>query len=119
MLTSLFAERLHPLTWRFLLFVEAKRRMGILRGIGVALRELRDHEAGIRRAHVTSALPLSAAESELLAQRIARKTGSAIEMTAAVTPGLLGGFCVRIGDQLYDLSLAGALRTVKQNMIRG
>ena len=44
-------------------------------------------------------------------------TGGPIDLMVSVRPSLLGGFRVRIGDMVYDLSIEGALRDAKHRMI--
>jgi F-type H+-transporting ATPase subunit delta len=53
-------------------------------------------------AYVTVAAPLSEAEIDRLAARLGQIYGRAVEVKVTVSPEVLGGASVRVGDDLYD-----------------
>jgi F-type H+-transporting ATPase subunit delta len=118
-LESLFRARVHDLTWRFLRFVEEKRRTGLLAEIVEALHDLSAQEAGIRKALLTTAMPLEEPDLRMLTARIEQLAGGPVDLKAVVKPSLVGGFCVQIGDRLHDLSIAASLLALKETMIYG
>lgn len=67
-------------------------------------------------AEVTSALPLSSEEKEVVKRDILSKTGSQATVSFRVDPSILGGLVVKVGDKLLDASVAGQLETLRQNM---
>ena len=115
-LAALFENRVSPLAFRFLMFVESRKRSGVLGQICEAFT--RQHEAllGIVRGQLCSAFALSPADTALLTGRIEARTPGRLELTAAVEPSLLGGFRLRPGDMVYDLSLAAQLRMLRKRM---
>ena len=118
-LTELFRDRVHEITWQFLLLLDEKRRLAILRDICLSFHDVYCRENGISRALLACAFAPDADELRFLGEHIRRLAGGPVELEAIVRPALLGGFSARIEDTVYDLSLAGALRKVKERMIRG
>jgi F-type H+-transporting ATPase subunit delta len=108
-LEAVFGGRVHALTWRLIEFLEGRRRLGLLASICRAYGELDDRARKRIKASLTGAFLLEPREAALVAQRIEGRTGCAVELSATVDESLLGGFRLLVGDQLYDVSLAGAL----------
>lgn len=115
-LDALFRPRLGAFAWRFVRFLESRRRLGGLPAIAAAMREDADRRAGIHRVEMTSAFPLEERQQRLLTGRIERKIRGRADVTLAVRPALIGGFCVQVGDLVYDLSVAGGLRAANERM---
>lgn len=67
-------------------------------------------------AEVTSALPLSSEEKEVVKRDILSKTGSQATVSFRVDPSILGGLVVKVGDKLLDASVAGQLESLRQSM---
>jgi F-type H+-transporting ATPase subunit b len=67
-------------------------------------------------AEVTSALPLSAEEKEIVRRDILSKIGNEATISFRVDPSILGGLIVKVGDKLLDASVAGQLETLRQSM---
>jgi len=70
-----------------------------------------DRERRMDRVHVTTATPLEAAETEELRQRLAQP-GRRLHLTTTTDPALLGGFVVRRGDNVLDLSVRARLQSL-------
>jgi F-type H+-transporting ATPase subunit delta len=118
-LDELFAGRVCPLIWRFLRFLESKRRLPLLPDVCKAFQEIDDRQRGIVRGALRSAFPVEAGLVSTIEQRLAVRLAADVRLAAAPDPALLGGFCVRVRDTLYDLSLATQLRLLKRAMSRG
>lgn len=70
-----------------------------------------DRERRMDRVHVTTATPLEEAETEELRQRLAQP-GRRLHLTTTTDPALLGGFVVRRGDNVLDLSVRARLQSL-------
>lgn len=116
-LAGLFRDRLDPLVYRFLLFLEQKRRLPALAAVAERFEGLCDEARGILRVQVTSAHPLSDDQRRQLRDRLGRKLGRDIRDEVDVDPALIGGFRVRAGDRVYDLSVLGGLNAFKQQAL--
>jgi F-type H+-transporting ATPase subunit b len=66
-------------------------------------------------AEIISALPLSDEEKETVRKDIISKTGSQT-VTFRVDPSILGGLVVKVGDKVFDGSVAGQLETLSQRL---
>lgn len=108
-LSSLFESRLDPLTWKFLRFLESKRRLAAIDDIAQVIAAYADAERGVVKAAMTAACPLDDNQRASLAERVGRRLGAPVELAVAVDARLLGGFRFQIGDRLFDYSLRGAL----------
>ena len=64
-------------------------------------------------AVVTSALPLTAKEQEVIKKDV---VGSKGEIDFKVDPSILGGLVVRVGDKVMDGSVAGQLEAMRQSL---
>jgi F-type H+-transporting ATPase subunit delta len=64
-------------------------------------------------AYVTVASALTSAQGDLLAERLAGIYGRQVSLNVTVDPALLGGMTVRVGDDLYDGSIARRLEQAR------
>ena len=69
-------------------------------------------------AEVRSAVPLSDAQRKRLEHALSRATGRTIEAKVVVDPTLVGGVIARVGDLVFDGSIAGRLEDAKQALGR-
>jgi F-type H+-transporting ATPase subunit delta len=114
---ELLDERAHPLTRTLVGFlVDA----GQVRRIGPIAEELA-REAARRSektlAEVRVAVPLSDAKRSMLADALARATGHPVEMKVLVDPSVIGGVVARVGDEVFDGSVASRLTEAKQHLM--
>ena len=65
---------------------------------------------------VTSALPLTAEQSDKLAQALTRRLRRTVRLAATVDPSLIGGAVVRAGDFVIDGSLRGRVERLANTM---
>jgi F-type H+-transporting ATPase subunit delta len=101
---------------RNLVYTLAQRGdLALLADIAGALRA-RQARADVTstRVEVVSAVALTAAEQQALAEKLSAKHGANLEFHYRVDPAILGGLIVRVGDQLIDGSVASRLAAMKQ-----
>jgi len=75
-----------------------------------ALREANDERQNILRVRVTAAAALTDAEKKAVEDAIAVRTGKIVRSQIDLDPGLIGGFVARAGSQVFDGSVAAAIR---------
>ncbi len=68
-------------------------------------------------ADVTSALPLTSEEKEVVKRDVLSKIGPQATITFRVDPGILGGLVIRAGGKVLDASVAGQLGSLKQSLM--
>ncbi|MDF2720350.1 MAG: subunit delta of synthase [Paenibacillus sp.] len=93
-------------------------RESILRELVSKYSEIANDALGQAQAKVYTPFPLTAAESEQISTAFGAITGKTIRIESFVDPSLLGGLQVRIGDRLYDGSLAGKLQRIEKSLTR-
>jgi F-type H+-transporting ATPase subunit b len=64
-------------------------------------------------AEVTSAVPLTSDEKEIVKQDLLSKIGAEVTVTFRVDPAILGGLIVRVEDKVLDGSIAGQLESLR------
>jgi F-type H+-transporting ATPase subunit delta len=69
-------------------------------------------------ARVRTVVPLSDEQQQRLAEALGRQLGHSVHLNIEVDPDLVGGLTVRVGDQLYDGSVAHRLAAVRRLMSR-
>jgi F-type H+-transporting ATPase subunit delta len=101
------------LTKKFLGLLANQRRASALRDVIVAFDALVAAWRGIVAAEVTTAVPLSPAQTSGLAAALRQALGKDPEIETRVDPAILGGIKVRVGSRLYDASLKSKLDSLK------
>jgi F-type H+-transporting ATPase subunit delta len=101
----------------FLLVLNDRQRLGLVRPILQAARELRDQRAGRLSVLVTSAAPLADEQREQLRHDLRARYNKEPVLTTRVDPALLGGLVVRVGDWLYDGSVRTRLENIRKQLI--
>ena len=71
---------------------------------------------GAQSVDVTSALPLSENEQNVIRSTFLEKLGGAATVSFRVDPNILGGLILRVGDQVIDSSVSGRLEDLRQNL---
>ena len=115
---ALIAEaRLSPALAKLLVLLAERDRLVLLPDMLAEYRErLLDHR-NVVRADVTTATPLTADRAEVIERSLAAVTGRNVVMRTKVDPALIGGVVARIGDTVYDASIATQLKRVKQKLV--
>jgi F-type H+-transporting ATPase subunit b len=67
-------------------------------------------------AEVTSALPLTSEEKEIVKKDILAKVGSTATLTFRVDPSIMGGLIIRVGGKVLDGSVEGQLEGLRQSL---
>lgn len=106
-----------PIFLNFLKVVVRRARVPILREIYREFKHLVDESAGRVAAEVVTALPLNAEEQSLVVQAVREVAGKEPVITYRVDPQLIGGLVIRLGDKVYDASVATQLRSLMQQIV--
>ena len=71
---------------------------------------------GFAEAEITSARPLSDAEKRNLESQVERMTGKKVRARYAQDKEILGGAMVRVGSTIYDGSISGQLKKLREQL---
>ena len=111
---ELLGARAHPLTATLVGFlVDA----GQARRIGPIAEELAREAANRSErtlAEVRTAVPLTEGQRARLADALTKATGHPVELKADVDPSVVGGVIARVGDEVFDGSVASRLTEARQ-----
>jgi F-type H+-transporting ATPase subunit delta len=117
--TKLFKGRVAPGVLNLARLLAKRGRFEALPAVAAEFNRLLNRRNGIVEAVVTSAVPLTAAETDAIGARIKAMTGSGVSLRAEVDAALIGGLTVRIGDQLLDASVLGRLARLRDQLVAG
>jgi F-type H+-transporting ATPase subunit delta len=95
-----------------------RRRLSALPDIAKRLGGLADEKAGVVRAKVVSAAPLSEDFYTKLAQKLEAKTRMKVVIEREQDPSLIAGVVTKIGDNTIDGSLRGRLSAMERNLLQ-
>jgi len=95
------------------------RRLPLLPQVEEAYRKAVDEHEGRVDALVLTAAPLGAAQEKALADALSARTGREVRLNIREEPGLLGGVCVRVGNEVLDGSARCRLRNLKKIFEQG
>ena len=119
MFQQLLYEAVHPLTLNFLLLLASKQRERFLVAILQAFLKLVDLKAGRVVAQVTSAVPLSDAQQTSLVKQLSDYSGAEVRLELSEDTAIKGGIIVRLGDTVFDGSVATQLQRLRSLLARG
>jgi F-type H+-transporting ATPase subunit b len=77
---------------------------------------MEDTQLSGQSAEVTSALPLTSEEKDVVRQDILTKIGNQATVAFRVDPSILGGLIIRVGDKVMDASVSGQLDSLRQSL---
>jgi len=117
-LKAIFESKINKLSLEFLLFLEKKNRLDITQDTLQEFAGLNDELKNIQRVSITSAFEMDNAQVESITKHLQEKLNKNIVADVKVAPELIGGFKVKVGDQVSDLSIATQLDRLKQSIVK-
>ncbi len=107
------------LTGHFLRLLVERRRVALLPEIAAALRDMLDLHQGVIRARVTTAVPLLAAEREMIEAKLRSLVGAQrVELDEQVTRSIQGGVIIHVAGKVIDASVRSYLESLRENLRR-
>jgi len=115
-LAEVLPDRLGGLTRAFVSLVLAKGRARYLEAIFDEFRRLADEARRQVEVEIRTARPLGEDELNELAAGFRAATGREVRLSVWVEPELLGGLVARLGDRVWDGSVTGRLRRLRERL---
>ena len=112
-----FGKKLSPLLLDFLKVLSQRGRLEVTRAVYVQVQQLYDELRGRVRVDVLTATPLDDSQSRTLEASLRRILGGEPQLRPTVDPAIIGGVVLRVGDTVYDGSVARQLHQVREQMI--
>ena len=116
-LDRVLGGRFSPLLVSFLKVLSRHGRLDCLRAIHRQIRLLYDRLRGRVHVQLTTATPLSEAAAGRIAENLRALLGGEPVLRRVTNPELIGGAVLRVGDTVYDGSIANQLHLIRQQMI--
>jgi F-type H+-transporting ATPase subunit delta len=113
LLSTLFQGKVSEAVLNTVSLLVERRRESILAELLADYVKIANEALGQAKAIVSSPKVLTKEESAHIASRFSEITGKKIQVEQVIDTSLLGGIQVRIGDRLYDGSLAGKLQRLQ------
>jgi F-type H+-transporting ATPase subunit delta len=93
-----------------------RNRIAALPGVLEQYRILADRAAGVVRAEVTTAIPVSDAQREAIIAALRKRFGDKVQVEVRTDPSIIGGLVVRVGDRVIDNSLRTHLQQLQASL---
>jgi F-type H+-transporting ATPase subunit delta len=87
-------------------------RLGLLNAVVEAAERLADERDGRKQATFTTAMPLDSAEQARIVAETEKALSASLTPAFIVDPTIIGGLVVRVGDTIYDQSVATGLARI-------
>ncbi len=116
-LDKTLGKQASPLLLNFLKVVSKRGRLDTLRAINRSLHEQYDEMKGRVRVEVTTASPLDEGVAKRITDLLRGMLGGEPVIESNIQPDLIGGLVLRVGDMVYDASVATQLEHVREQMI--
>lgn len=115
-LDKAFKGKASPILYNFLKTLNSHDRLGLVRAVGVALRDLADKANGVVAVEVRSARPLSPDKQQQVEELIRRHFKVEPRLEMHHEPSWLGGLWVRVGDVVFDRTIKTNLRKLRDSI---
>ncbi|MGH7058582.1 MAG: F0F1 ATP synthase subunit delta [Acetobacteraceae bacterium] len=100
----------------FLRLMAENGRLGVLPAVAAEFRRLEEAAEAVAEVTIETAVALDRATSDRLVAGLGKRLGRRLDAHFRVTPALIGGVVVRIGDEVIDASLATRLSRLAHSM---
>jgi F-type H+-transporting ATPase subunit delta len=114
---ELLGGRAHPVTIRLADFLVESGQARHLGPIAEELAQMAARRSERILAEVRSAVPLSEAQRTRLERALADATGRQIELKVVVDPSVIGGLVARVGNEVFDGSVASRLSDARRHLM--
>jgi F-type H+-transporting ATPase subunit delta len=110
-------DRAGELTTNFVILLVRKHRENLVEIVARQMHEMLDREAGRQSAAIGTPMPIDASMVDELTQRLSRVYGRTIIPHTKLSPELLGGLVVQVGDRYVDASVSGKLEELRRHLL--
>lgn len=116
LVAKLFGSKVSDTALRLLTLLARRGRIAALPGIVHLLDRLVLESEGVARAEVTTAIPMTDGQREMVHKRVGQLVDRKIELHTKVDPKLIGGIVIKVGDRLIDGSVRFHLEQLREGM---
>lgn len=117
LLSNSLSGRMSPMLLNTFKVMAEHGRLDSIRETAKAARSLLNESLGRVEVTLRTAAPISAALQQQVAARLKTMLGKDVDLKTEVHPEMLGGIIVRVGDTLYDGSVANRLANMRTEAV--
>lgn len=118
MLDKAFGQKMSVTLLNFLKVVSRHGRLDCLRTINKSAHHLFDEMKGRIVVHVRTAEALSADLEKSITEKLQQKLGKQVVLKSHIDPEVIGGLIVKVGDTVFDGSVANQLTRFRDEAYR-
>lgn len=116
--TSIFGGKVDDLTMNFFKMLVSKNREAYYEEITNAFYQAYNDFKNIKRVELVTATELSESLENKIIETVKSQTGATnLQVKKVVDKSILGGFILKIEDQVFDTSLQNKLNTLKREVL--
>jgi len=115
----LFGETFHPSLVKFLKVMADRGRLGYVAAVRVQAERIFDEKVGRVVASVRTAVPLDDSMRHQIAEKLSASLGRQVRLEEQVDTDLIGGMVIRVGDTVFDGSVANRLDQMSRQAREG
>lgn len=105
----IFADEFDPVLIKFLKVMAGRDRLGYVAAVRTAAETIHDEMMGRLVVLVRTAVPLDDALRAKITDQLGSMMDKQVRLRESVDPDLIGGMIIRIGDRVFDSSVANQL----------
>ncbi len=114
LIDRVFSARTSPIVANFLRVLARHDRLELVPLISREARLRQETRSGKQRVKIKTAMPLSDQSRDRIRQRLAESLPFEPILETQVDPSLIGGIVIRVGDTVYDSSLATRVKQLRE-----
>ena len=113
-LTQIFSGNVGEMTAKFIALITNKGREALLGGIAHAFLFQYKAFKNISQAEVISSAPLDAETKAKVEELLQKLAPGLSDLKETINPDLIGGYILKVGDQMIDASVSTQLRELRR-----
>lgn len=113
-----FTGKISPAMMNFLKVVVQKGRFDCLPAVAISAKQMHDQMSGKIQATLVTAEEIDQQTRDHIGSKLSEKLGKQVELETVIDPAIIGGVVVRVGDTVYDSSVAGQLKQVQTKAMK-
>lgn len=114
-LRDIFEEKMHTLTYKFLMVITRNKREDILTEIAEQYIKIYKEYKNILPTILTSAVKLDEGTRDKIVKLLSDRANASIELTQKIDEEIIGGFILEFNDQQYDASLQRKIKNLRKD----
>ncbi len=116
-LSSFFSDRADGVILKFLLFLESKGRLYLIRDIIKSFRELYNQLKGVLIVNIETTSKMDSGQIDEIVNRLKQKFHKEVSVNLKIDPRLVAGIKIEIDGEVLDYSFATQLRNFRQSIL--